>query len=193
MSKTSLKRIKQIRQKTNNQSKPFNSIPLGVDGLLVDMMSNLDLEQDLKIGSNHYVQIQERDEEETLIKEYYFTQPKDTTEVTDMESSGKTTHKVEITISPFTYNFSYLAFDSENIMKIFDNEESSDAIIVSDDVDSSKKANITYITIVLFEYQEQSQSYSPHPIHSKYIKIEEFQNGYYQINEQVDLEIEEED
>ncbi len=52
-------RIKEIRQKDENNN--FQSFPIGVNGQYVDLLSNLNLEEELKIGGNHYVTIDEDD------------------------------------------------------------------------------------------------------------------------------------
>lgn len=68
MSDIDLKRIKEIRQlQEHGYSDP---IPLGSEGQYVDMKSNLDLEQELKLGGNHNVTIIEEGNK-TTIKEYY--------------------------------------------------------------------------------------------------------------------------
>lgn len=62
-------RIKQIRKKKSNG---YSSYPIGSDGQYVDMSSGLDLEEELKLGGNHQVEIVENKEEnKTQIVEYY--------------------------------------------------------------------------------------------------------------------------
>ena len=61
-------RVKQIRQKDSNNN--FISYPIGVEGNFVDLLSNLNLEEELKIGGNHYVEIEDG-QDYLIIKEYY--------------------------------------------------------------------------------------------------------------------------
>lgn len=64
-------------------------VPFGTDGYLVDMLSQLDLEEQLKLGGSHWTEIENNiDEEnhidETIIKEWFFNQSID--ENTDKDS-----------------------------------------------------------------------------------------------------------
>ncbi len=72
MSSISKGRIKQIRPRQQG-SFPLSGIPIGTDGLLVDMISQLDLEEELRLGGNHYVDVDQK-EDSTIIKEWYFSQ-----------------------------------------------------------------------------------------------------------------------
>ncbi len=91
MSLKSIGRIKQIRLKENND---FFAIPIGVDGLLVDMLSQLDLEEELKLGGNHYTSITQS-ENTTLITEWYLSQPmEDSVNI----NQNKVTHTCKISI-----------------------------------------------------------------------------------------------
>ena len=78
-------RIKGLRQK-----KPDNSfaalVPFGTDGLLVDMLSGLDNEQELKLGGNHSSVITEVDENTTTVVETY-KELDNTTETYKVETS----------------------------------------------------------------------------------------------------------
>ena len=63
-------RIKGLRQKQSDSS--YNSlIPFGTDGVLVDMLSGLDNEQELKLGGNHTSVITEVNATTTSIVETY--------------------------------------------------------------------------------------------------------------------------
>lgn len=78
-----MKRIKKIHQK--GQGNNFTDYPIGVDSIYVDMLSNLDLEEELKIGNNHSVTVQDIYTEvneqsvfdHTEIKQYYYDLPLD--------------------------------------------------------------------------------------------------------------------
>lgn len=84
MSSSSLKRVKQIRKRSNNSF--LDGIPIGTDGLLVDMISGLDLEEQLKLGGNHYVDIKQTDTQ-TEIREWYLTESKGNTPIEQIENS----------------------------------------------------------------------------------------------------------
>lgn len=63
-------RIKGLRQKQSDSS--YNSlIPFGTDGVLVDMLSGLDNEQEIKLGGNHTSVITEVNATTTSIVETY--------------------------------------------------------------------------------------------------------------------------
>ena len=100
MSSISLGRIKQIRPKENGQF--LNNIPIGTDGLLVDMLSGLDLEEQLRLGNDHYVEIQEVDEDTTNIKEWYFTEKKGNRTIAQMSSLITYSTQIIITDSNIT-------------------------------------------------------------------------------------------
>ena len=67
---TRIDRMKGLREKTGSAIYA-NLIPFGTDGKLVDMLSGLDLEEELMVGGNHYVSIQETSDTETAIVETY--------------------------------------------------------------------------------------------------------------------------
>lgn len=63
-------RIKGLRQKQSDSS--YTSlVPFGTDGILVDMLSGLDNEQEFKLGGNHTSVITEVDDTTTTIVETY--------------------------------------------------------------------------------------------------------------------------
>ena len=75
MSSKYLNRIKGLHIKEGPNSYT-DLIPFGSNGELIDMVSTLDLEEELKIGGNHYFEISEDENDITIIKEWYLTQPK---------------------------------------------------------------------------------------------------------------------
>ncbi len=65
------KRIKQIKQKTDNGFS--QGISLGADGINIDISSGLNLEEELKLGGNHYVEISENAPDNTThIQQWYY-------------------------------------------------------------------------------------------------------------------------
>lgn len=80
-----MKTIKGIRQKQSSESySPL--VPIGSEGKYIEMNSNLNLENELKLGTNHYVIIEEGEYEvpeqseliiaQNRIIEYYTTEEK---------------------------------------------------------------------------------------------------------------------
>lgn len=70
MSSINTERVKSISKKEiSGFSTP---IPIGTDGLLVDMLSGLDLEEENKLGNNHSATITEIDDNTTQIIEQYY-------------------------------------------------------------------------------------------------------------------------
>ena len=67
-----MKRVKEIREKQSNGSFNNSSIPIGTDGILVDMLSGLDNEQELKLGGNHSSTITEVSNTVTTVEEVYY-------------------------------------------------------------------------------------------------------------------------
>lgn len=175
MSSNSLKRIKQIRQKTGDQN--FTSIPLGVDGLLVDMMSNLDLEEELKLGGNHEVVITQG-VDKIEINEYYYD---------GRGEDRKRTHRVQISMSKQVSFYPLITKINGNDFEFMvDSSEDSDRIIVQPNKDSSQISQ-TEITMTLYQYNQQNQE---NIIHTKTILITGEKNNYnfidYNISQEVD-------
>jgi len=61
-------RIKGLRQKNQNTYNPL--VPFGTDGILVDMASGLNNEEELKLGGNHNVSITEANGITTITETY---------------------------------------------------------------------------------------------------------------------------
>ena len=81
MSSINTGRIKQIR--TRSGADFPTGVPIGTDGILVDMLSELDLEEEIRLGGNHYVDIVQTDTA-TEIREWYFSEPRGTRTMTEM-------------------------------------------------------------------------------------------------------------
>lgn len=132
MSKRTQPRIKQIRQKSS--SGYLTGIPLGADGLLVDMLSGLDLEEELRLGGNHYVEIVDTEVNEqvtTTIKEWYFTQPKGENTIAQMKEANKIPYSAQIVITDDEITMSLYEGD------ITDNKVLHQKSIVIDEVSTS--------------------------------------------------------
>ena len=120
MSLKSKKRIKQIRPKTSTGF--GNAISLGVDGFLTDMVSGLDLEQELRIGGNHYVTITNT-AVATEIKEWFFTQPMGNNTLSQMRSSNKISYSVLIYIASAIDYYLVQQEDDENSKILWNGED----------------------------------------------------------------------
>lgn len=176
MSSVNLKRIKQIRPKTNGG---FDTVyPLGVDGLLTDMVSGLDLQQELTIGGNHYVEINQTNTA-VEIKQWYFSQAMGNNTLDYMKTHNKVTYSVFVNI---TTAIDYYLIDERN------NSEDEDSIItytinpqdgIVDRVAVS--SNQERIQITLYNGLMDSANI----LHQKVITITESGNDY-TISEQLD-------
>lgn len=74
MSNINLPRIKQIRQKNNNGDYA-PGIPIGSEGKYIDISSNLDLEEELKLGGNHHADISYKGKNSYIVEYYYAHNP----------------------------------------------------------------------------------------------------------------------
>lgn len=204
MSSKNIQRIKQINQRNDqpfNSQHPFDTIPLGVDGLLVDMMSNLDLEEDLKIGNNHYVEINQINEYDTIITQYYFSQSRvivnngitTIRSIEQMQAANKVTHKVVINIAG-TSSIKYLSFNGNEVavgplqQEINQYELDvlpNDTYILTEEMEQTIN-NTTLINMTLYQKAKQGQDYYQ-KIHQKSILITKNDFDNYIIDEQVDL------
>ena len=81
MSSINTGRIKQIR--TRSGADFPTGVPIGTDGILVDMLSELDLEEEIRLGGNHYVDVVQTSTA-TEIREWYFSEPRGTRTMTEM-------------------------------------------------------------------------------------------------------------
>lgn len=96
MSSINQGRIKQIRKRSNG-SFPTTGIPIGTDGILVDMISQLDLEEEIRLGGNHYVDIVQTNTA-TEIKEWYFSEPRGTRTIAEMSENNLITYSALVRI-----------------------------------------------------------------------------------------------
>ena len=74
MSSNKLERIKGLRVKGSNSY--LDLVPFGTSGQLIDMFSGLDLEEELRLSGNRYVEIKEQPNEALIIEEPYYSGPK---------------------------------------------------------------------------------------------------------------------
>jgi len=68
-------RVKMIRKKASSGT-GFIDIPLGTNGIMVDMLTDLNLEEELKIGGSKYSTVEETPTS-TTIKEWYLRYPRE--------------------------------------------------------------------------------------------------------------------
>ena len=140
MSKQSQQRVKEIRQKRENNT--FLSIPLGTDGLLVDMLSKLDLQEELKLGNDHYVQIEEdtiiisdKEVQRTIIKEWYFKTFKGSKTIEQMKQNGDITFSVKTEI-----------IGEDNItMTLYEGDISDNKILHTKEITIQQETSFVYI------------------------------------------------
>lgn len=170
MSDASLKRVKQIRKKTGSDT--YLSLPIGSQGLLVDMVSQLDLEEEIRLGGNHYTTITSTDLA-TTIKEWYFSQPRGTRTITQMASYVTYTVVVAFISSVEVY-ITQEETEAADGYKVLTNN--GDPLISLQSVDSGQQR----IDISLYKGDEQTL------LHHKVVYIHESPMGDIAIDEQVD-------
>ena len=83
MSSIYTERIKQVKRKEGNSFS--SSIPIGTQGLFVDMISTLDLEEQIRLGGNHYIDIIDTDTD-TEIRQWYFSQARGSRTLAEMSN-----------------------------------------------------------------------------------------------------------
>lgn len=125
MSSNKKERIKGLHVKISSDSySPLK--PFGSDGQLIDMLSSLDLEEELKLGGNHYVELEEDDDNDVLvIKEWYYTQPKENK--TRAEMSQFCTYSVA---TSFTENTAATAIDVGQGNVLVDEQQNGNLIVI---------------------------------------------------------------
>ena len=137
MSSINQPRIKEIRKKSSLNT--FSSVPIGADGLLIDMLSGLDLQQELKLGNSHYVEIKDQtrtpDEGDpydvTIIKQWYLDEAKPSTvSIDNLTSHILYSLYIQITDDKIEQILYKGAIDSSNQLhtKVIDISPSSTAI-----------------------------------------------------------------
>ena len=173
MSLKSQGRVKEIKSKIGDSfSTPY---PIGTDALYVDVLSKLDLEEQLKLGGPHCVSII-TSPSNTKIREWYFTQSKGTQSIDDMIGDPTITFSVQ-TIIPQSqdYFISYTENPDDLIVT-----QDGDYLIQEYDADSAG-----YITIDITLFRGDMRINSPIILHHKQITIEELEGGNFSIDQQI--------
>lgn len=169
-------RIKQIRQKSplGGFTDPF---PLGTDGYLVDMISGLDLEQQIKLGGNHYVNIYTDQDDNTYIKQWYLTKPK--SEIPDNEFSANV--KYSVLISMIATQESFLSFSqNESDGSFITKDTDGDFLVVKERTSSSEREKIE---MKLYK-NDVDDTENRVLLHNKIIYIQQTVTGQTIINEE---------
>ena len=195
MSSVNTGRIKQIKPRQDG-SFPQKGIPIGTDGLLVDMVSQLDLEEEIRLGGNHYVDMHQT-ETETIIREWYLSQPKGITPIEQIDDNIVTytsqitiTNKVQINIIEIDSNQNENPLitwknprpeghpEGEDSRPYDENDSTTfgDFIVTREEVESY----ITVINIRLYKGNFTTE------IHHKTIYIYESLDGKIAVDEQID-------
>lgn len=183
MSSSTKGRIKQIRPRTGGS---FSAgIPIGTDGLLVDMISQLDLEEEIRLGGNHYVDIHQT-ETETIIREWYLSQSKGTTPIEQIDDDMVTyTGLVTITNAIQTNIVERESEDTDNPLitwKDGQNYDQSDPTTFGDFIVTREEVE-TYVTTINVGLYIGNFT---REIHHKTIYIYESLDGKIAVDEQVD-------
>lgn len=127
MSSNRLERIKGLRTKGSNNY--LDLVPFGTSGQLVDMFSDLDLEEELRLGGNRYIELKEQENQFTIVKEWYYTEPKGIRSKAEMREFCGYSVKTVFSEVPLT---SALQGDDEDQVIINSGEEGN-IIVVDDD------------------------------------------------------------
>ena len=99
-----MRKIKQIKQKIGNEF-PDQGIPLGADGINIDMSSGLNLEEEFIIGGNHSVTITENKKNNsfTIIESYKDKQNETLIYQTTTDITEENQNTTTITVDMFDY------------------------------------------------------------------------------------------
>lgn len=181
MSSKNIGRIKQIKPKQYGQF-PDVGIPIGTDGLLVDMISQLDLEQEIRLGGNHYVDIKQTPTE-TTIKQWYFSESKGNVPIEEVDDSI-VTYTVKIRIVKAIQTVLGSVKDEVNFItwkndSIYDEDN---PLTYGDFLINREEADDNELLISLTLYKGNFETI----LHEKRISIYENSNGQIAIDEQVD-------
>lgn len=166
-------RIKQIRKRSGGEF--ATGIPLGTDGILVDMVSELDLEEELRLGGNHYVDIIKTDTA-TQIKEWYFTEPRGSRTLTEMSQFVTFSASVSI-ISAIDTPLGQTVEDGSFIT----DQESENLIVIREAISLDEQR------IIMSLYRGDLDN-NGILIHQKTVYINKAENGQIAIDEQVDYD-----
>lgn len=173
MSSKNLGRIKQIKQKQNGVF-PSAGVPIGTDGLLVDMLSQLDLEEELKLGGSHYAKVTQQGNM-TLIKEWFCSQSKGNTSIQNIDQSIVTHTCVTLIEEKKLGSPVYLTDQNDNKIVTQNND-----YIITGQIAEEKRW--TEIHMTLYKGLYDSNNPSQNILHSKHITITE-DNGETIINQ----------
>ena len=171
---SSQERIKQIRQRSEGSF--TTGVPIGTDGILVDMISELDLEEELRLGGNHYVDIVETNTA-TEIKEWYFSEARGSRTIEQMSQDDLIT---------FSASVSIISAVQYNIVTDSNDDENTDIIMADDDYLVSREniaSDEERIEMSLYRGDLDNEGIL---IHHKTIYIYENSDGEIAIDEQVD-------
>lgn len=173
MSSVNLGRVKQIKPRQGG-SFPDSGIPIGTDGLLVDMISQLDLEEEIRLGGNHYVDISQT-KTSTVIREWYFSESKGATPIEEVDDNIVTYTVIASIINAVQTN---MVEDHiyENIL-ITPDDDGDNFWVIREDVDSS----VTMIRLELYKGNFETK------LHEKRIYLYEATDGQIAVDEQVDI------
>lgn len=173
MSSITKGRVKQIKPRQGG-SFPASGIPIGTDGLLVDMISQLDLEEEIRLGGNHYVDISQT-KTSTIIREWYFSESKGTTPIEEINDNIVTYTVIASIVNAVQTNIVENHIN-ENIITAPD-LDGDNFLVVREDVDSS----VTMIILELYQGNFETK------LHEKRIYLYEAPDGQIAVDEQVDV------
>lgn len=163
MSKITQPRVKQIRQKSS--SGYLSGIPIGADGLYIDMSSGFDLEEELKLGGNHYVEILDS-ETSTVIREWYYTEGQGNRTREEMSNLNLIAYSVETMISKFLDERIETASGNEEFIITQSQTDDPIYIVNRQEIEGDQ-------SIVITLYEGDMMSSQPKALHQKIVIIKE--------------------
>ena len=152
MSSKQRERIKGLHTKENS-STYSDLIPFGSEGQLIDMISTLDLEEEIRLGGNHYAELYQGNDQ-TIIKEWYYTEPKGNN--TKEEMSDLCTYSVKTIFSESpTSTAIEVGEEGEVLVDEADEDETNNSLIVIKD---DKLRSIIEISLYKGDFEDEENS-----------------------------------
>lgn len=174
MSSKNLERIKGLRVKKglNNYD---NLVPFGSSGQLIDMYSKLDLEEELRLGGNRYIEIKEQESQAT-IKEWYYLEPKGNRTKEEMRSLCG--YSVKIVFQDYPTSTAIDVGNQQNSQFLIEDDEDQNLIILKEDK--------LQTTIEMQLYKGDMEEEGNTPLHVKHITIDDVNtDGIEVLNEEL--------
>lgn len=196
MSSNKLERIKGLRAKKgpNNYDKFF---PFGSSGQLIDMYSKLDLEEELRLGGNRYIEIKEQ-EKQVTIKEWYYLEPKGNRTKEYMRLHSLCGYSVKTTFQDYPVSTA-IDVGNQDPQLLIEDEDQNFIVLKEDKLQTTIEIQLykgDMEEVQGYEYEqgwsEEMEGSEEHrtpiyisPIHVKHIKVNDVKDGIEMLNEEL--------